>query len=116
MDLIVQPDAGIEPLVRAIIRAKSQIDIVIFRFDVRELERALIDAVHRGVAVRALIAHTAKNGEKRLRDLEKRLGAAGVDVVRTGDDLVRYHGKLLVIDRQWGFVLGFNYTARDIRN
>ena len=115
MQLIVQPEDGIAPIVRAIGRAKSQIDIVIFRADIRELERALIEAVHRGVSVRALVAHTANKGEKRLRDLEVRMAAAGIDVVRTDSDLIRYHGKLLVIDRQWAFVLGFNFTFRDIR-
>ena len=116
MRLIVQPSDGIAPLVRAVVRAKSHIDIVIFRFDLREMERALLEAVERGVTVRALIAHTNKNGEMGLRDLEERLADAGVDVVRTTNDLVRYHGKLLVIDRQWAFVLGFNYTGRDIRH
>jgi phosphatidylserine/phosphatidylglycerophosphate/cardiolipin synthase-like enzyme len=116
MQLIVQPDDGIAPLVRDIVRAKSSIDIVIFRFDIRELERALLDAVARGVKVRALVAHTANKGEKMLRDLEQRFADGGVEVVRTGTDLVRYHGKLLIIDRQWAFVLGFNYTHRDIKN
>ncbi len=34
---------------------------------------------------------------------------------RTDDDLVRYHGKVLVIDNRRAFVLGFNYTCQDIR-
>ena len=33
---------------------------------------------------------------------------------RTADDMVRYHGKLLVIDRRQALVLGFNYTRQDI--
>jgi phosphatidylserine/phosphatidylglycerophosphate/cardiolipin synthase-like enzyme len=115
MQLIVQPEDGIAPLVRDIMRAKSSIDIVIFRFDMRELERALLDAVARGVKVRALVAHTAKRGEKTLRELEQRFNDAGVEVARTSDDLIRYHGKLLIIDRRWASVLGFNYTHRDIK-
>jgi phosphatidylserine/phosphatidylglycerophosphate/cardiolipin synthase-like enzyme len=63
--------------------------------------------------VRALIANTNRGGEKRLRKLEQRLLEAGVTVARTGDDLIRYHGKLLMADDEL-FVLGFNYTRLDI--
>jgi cardiolipin synthase len=40
---------------------------------------------------------------------------AGVTVARTDDDLVRYHGKLLVIDGKRLYVIGFNYTRLDIQ-
>lgn len=43
----------------------------------------------RGVVVRALIAHTNRGGEERLRKLEQRLLKAGLTVCRTKDDLVR---------------------------
>jgi phosphatidylserine/phosphatidylglycerophosphate/cardiolipin synthase-like enzyme len=113
MKLIIQPDDGLMPLLTAIKQAKQTIDIVIFRFDRPELERAIAAAVTRGVIVRALIAHTNRGGEKNLRKLEMRLLEAGVTVARTADDLTRYHGKMLVVDDTL-FVLGFNYTALDI--
>ena len=70
MKLIIQPGDGVAPVVRAIQKAKKTIDIVIFRFDRSDIERALHAAVKRGVVVRALIAHTNRGGEKRLRKLE----------------------------------------------
>jgi phosphatidylserine/phosphatidylglycerophosphate/cardiolipin synthase-like enzyme len=51
---------------------------------------------------------------KQLRKLENRLLEAGAWVARTDDDMVRYHGKLLVIDNEALYLLGFNYTRRDI--
>ena len=114
MKLIIQPDEGVAPLVRAITRAKKTIDIVIFRFDRREVEQALKAAVGRGVAVRAIIAHTNKGGEKGLRKLEQRLLEAGVIVARTADDLARYHGKLMIVDGRTLNLYGFNYTKLDI--
>lgn len=114
MLLITQPDDGVAPLVKAITRAKKCADIVIFRFDIKEIEEALTAAVKRGVVVRALIAHTNRGGESKLRKLESRLLEAGATLSRTADDMVRYHGKLLVTDRQKAFVLGFNYTRQDI--
>lgn len=114
MQVIVQPRDGIAPLIKAIKRARKTIDIVIFRFDMDKIEKALHDAVERGVVVRALIAHTNRGGKGELRKLESRLLKRGATLSRTADDMVRYHGKLLVVDRERAFVLGFNYTKQDI--
>ena len=113
MKLIIQPDDGIAPLLLAIKRAKKSIDSVIFRFDRIELEKALAAAVGRGVVVRALIAHTNRGGEKRLRKLEMAFLASGVTVCRTADDLARHHGKMMIVDGEL-HVFGFNYTELDI--
>lgn len=114
MQLILQPDDGVAPLIDAMNRAKKTIDIVIFRFDIDAIEKALNAAVGRGVVVRALIAHTNRGGESKLRKLESRLLKVGVTLSRTADDMVRYHGKLLIVDGRRAFVLGFNYTKQDI--
>lgn len=116
MKLIIQPDAGVAPLLSAVRRAKRSIDIVVFRFDLDELEDEIAAAVKRGVAVRALIAHTNTGGDKRLRKLEMRMLERGVTVCRTEDDLVRYHGKVLIADRRKAYVLGFNYTGLDVKS
>lgn len=113
MKLIVQPESGVLPIVQALRSAKRTISIYIFRFDRPEIEKALAAAVARGVRVRALIAHTNRGGESRLRKLEQRLLALGVTVARTGDDLLRYHGKFLVADDVL-HVFGFNFTKLDI--
>lgn len=113
MKLITQPDDGLMPILRPVKRARKAIDIVIFRFDRVELEKALEAAVARGVVVRALIAHTNRGGEKNLRRLELRLLDAGVTVARTAADLPRYHGKMLIVDGVL-YVFGFNYTKLDI--
>src|SRR5213593_1886112 len=115
MKLIVQPDAGIAPIVLAIKQAKKSIDILIFRLDRLEIARALGAAVARGVRVRALTAHTNRGGTKSLRKLEMSLLEAGVTVSRTADDLVRYHGKLMIIDQRILHVYGFNFTALDMQ-
>jgi cardiolipin synthase len=90
------------------------VDIVIFRFDRAELEAGLKAAVGRGVLVSALIAYANRGGEKSLRKLEMRLLGAGVTVSRTASDLVRYHDKMLIIDRRTLYALSFNFTHLDI--
>ena len=113
MKLIIQPDDGLKPLVKEVKRAKKALDLVIFRFDRPELEKALEAAVARGVNVRALIAHTNRGGEKNLRKLETRLLNAGVTVTRSADNLPRYHAKMMIADGTL-HVFGFNYTKMDI--
>ena len=115
MKLIIQPDDGLNPLIEAIGKARRTLEIAIFRFDEPEVERALVGAVKRGVSVQALIAFTNRGGEKRLRGLETRLLAAGAAVARTNDDLTRYHGKYLIVDRRKVLILAFNFTRSDLR-
>lgn len=114
LKLLIQPQDGVKEILSAIKKAKKTIEIVIFRFDRAEIEAALKAAVRRGVSVSALIAYANRGGEKRLRTLEMRLLDAGVNVSRTADDLVRYHDKLLIVDRRVVYVLSFNFTHLDI--
>jgi phosphatidylserine/phosphatidylglycerophosphate/cardiolipin synthase-like enzyme len=116
VDLIVQPTDGIAPIIDAIERAEKALDLMIFRFDLKKVEEATEAAAARGVAVRALIAHTNKGEEKRLRQLEQRMLDRGITVTRTGHELVRYHGKMLIVDREELHVYGFNYTALDLKS
>src|SRR5262245_20224076 len=112
--LLVQPGAGSAALVEGINRSSKSIEIVIFRFDRREIEAALKAAAARGVFVHALVTYRNRGGEKSLRKLEMRLLESGVTVARTSDDLLRYHDKFMIIDRQQLFLLAFNFTALDI--
>jgi phosphatidylserine/phosphatidylglycerophosphate/cardiolipin synthase-like enzyme len=114
MKLLIQPRDGVAPILAAIKKAKTRIEVLIFRFDRDDIERALHAAIGRGVQVHALIAHTNHGGAERLRKLEQRLLGAGATVDRTGDDFVRYHGKLMIVDRTTLLVLGYNYTRLDI--
>jgi cardiolipin synthase A/B len=113
MNLIIQPEAGVWPVVQAIQRAKQRVDIAIFRIDSREVEKSLAAAVQRGAKVRVLVAHTNKGGEGRLRKFEGRMLEAGVTVVRTGDDFIRYHGKFLLADHTL-HLFAFNFTEADM--
>jgi phosphatidylserine/phosphatidylglycerophosphate/cardiolipin synthase-like enzyme len=112
--LLIQPGDGVQRLVKGIKKAKERVEIMIFRFDRTEIERALIDAAERGVFVHALIAFTNRGGEQNLRKLEKRFLANGITVARTAGDLVRYHGKMMIIDRKELYVNAFNFTYLDI--
>jgi len=114
MKLIIQPDDRIEPVLKAIRKARKYIDVLIFRLDRPDIARELQAAVGRGVSVRALTAYTNRGGDKGLRKLEMQLLEGGVTVSRTADDLVRYHGKMMIVDNRVLHVYGFNFTTLDI--
>jgi cardiolipin synthase len=116
MKLIVEPEGGIGPVLDAIAHARTAIDIVIFRLDCRSVTRGLEDAVGRGVLVRAMIARKHRGHSRDLRKLERRLLRSGVVLSRTAGDLVRYHGKMMIVDRRVLHVYGFNYTRRDYKS
>lgn len=114
MRLIIEPADGVAPVLSAIKRARKSVEIAIFRLDRKDVEMALTAAAAKGVRVTALIAFANRGGEKRLRQLELRFLAAGIIVARTSDDLARYHGKYILIDRRVLYVLSFNFTRLDI--
>src|SRR5882672_2093409 len=91
MKLIIEPDGGSAPVIKAIKQARKSVD------------------------VRALTAASNRGGNKKLRKLELHLLEAGVTVSRTADDFVRYHGKMMILDRTWLHVYGFNFTALDMK-
>ncbi|HEY2932218.1 MAG TPA: phospholipase D-like domain-containing protein [Acidobacteriota bacterium] len=113
MNLRVQPEDGVAPLLSAVNHARKSIEIAIFRFDYDAIEKALKAAVGRGVLVHALIAHTNGDGKK-LRKVALALLEAGVTVTRTADNFSRYHDKILIIDGRELHLLGFNFTHLDI--
>jgi len=114
LKLITEPADGAAPLLALIKSAKRSVEMAIFRFDRKDIETALKAAAARGVKVTALIAFANRGGEQVLRQLELRFLAAGITVARTSDDLIRYHGKYILIDRRVLCVLSFNFTRLDI--
>ncbi len=116
MRLLVQPGDGVAPLVKGIAKARKSVEIVIFRFARTEVEAALAEAVKRGVSVHALIGRAESSGGDHIRRLEERLLEMGATVARTSDDLLRYHGKMMIVDRGELYLLAFNFTYLDIEH
>jgi cardiolipin synthase A/B len=113
--LIIEPDAGVGPLLAGIKSAKKSVEIAIFRFDRRDVEAALrAAATTKRVGVTAVIAFANRGGEQNLRKLELRFLDDGIIVARSANDLIRYHAKYILIDRRVLYVLSFNFTRLDI--
>jgi len=114
--VIIQPRDGIAPLLEGINQAAESVEIVIYRLDRLEIEQALVQAAARGVRVHALITYTNKDDLPDIKKLEKRLTERNVTVTRTAEDLIRYHSKVMIIDRRKLYLLTFNFTFLDIHH
>jgi cardiolipin synthase A/B len=116
MQVIIQPRDGIEPFLDGIRRAEESVEIILYRLDRLEIEQELVAASVRGIRVHALVTYTNKEDLKEIRKLERRLLERGVRVTRTAEDLVRYHSKMMIIDRRTLYLLTFNFTFLDIHH
>lgn len=116
MNVIVQPRDGIAPLLDAIRGAERTIELTIYRADRLEIEQGLVEAADRGVRVHVLTTTTNRDDAKNLRKLEARLKATRVRVSQTATDLVRYHNKMMIVDRQTLYLLTFNFSFLDIHH
>jgi len=116
MQVIIQPRDGIEPFLEGIRQAEESVEIILYRLDRLEIEQELVAATARGVHVHALVTYTNKEDLKEIRKLERRLAERGVKVTRTAEDLVRYHTKMMIIDRRTLYLLTFNFTFLDIHH
>ncbi len=116
MQVIIQPRDGIGPLLDGIRLAQNSVEIIIYRLDRLEIEQALVEAAARGVSVHVLITYTNREDLKEIKKLERRLAECRVAVTRTAEDLIRYHGKMMIVDRRILYLLTFNYTFLDIHH
>ena len=113
MRVIIQPRDGVEPLIEGIGQAKTSVEIIIYQLDRLEIEQALIEAAASGVQVHALITYTNKDDLPEIKRFEKRLTKSGVRA-RSPQKLVRYHCKMMIVDRRRLFLLTFNFASFDI--
>ena len=92
--------------------AQEELAISLFRCDDFAILDALADAVSRQVKVRALVTPTAKNWDRRLRELETTLESMGAAVTRYSGPLTKYHAKYIVADRHTALVASLNFTRK----
>ena len=112
-NLIVMPDDGIQPLLKAIGRARSSIEIKVFLFSEARLITAVIEAHKRGVKVRVMLNPARRSGESDNDVTYHILADAGLDVRATHPDFQITHEKSMVIDEQVAYIKSLNWASRN---
>jgi cardiolipin synthase A/B len=111
--LIVMPEDGPGPVLRAIRSAQRSLDIKMFLFSEMTLVAALIAAHRRGVRTRVMLNPARRSGEPENVETGRALAAAGVEVRDTSPEFVVTHEKSLVIDGRIGLVQSLNWTPKN---
>ena len=113
VDRVIIEPADRRPAILGVIdAARERLDLSVFRCDDDGVLMALERAVRRGVRVRALVTGRAKGSKAQLKLLRKALKAAGVEVRRYSDIVVRYHAKYIVADDDTAIVASLNFTRK----
>ncbi len=111
--LIVMPDDGIQPLLKAIGRARSSIEIKVFLFSESRLVNAVIEAYKRGVKTRIMLNPARRSGESDNELTYHILHDAGLDVRATHPEFQVTHEKSMVIDEQVAYIKSLNWAPRN---
>jgi cardiolipin synthase A/B len=112
--LLVMPDDTVRPLLAAIQGAKKSIRVKMFLFSHPELLTALIEAKKRDVHVRVMLNPARRSGKSENKATEKKLKAAGVEVIDTNPDFDVTHEKSMVVDEEVAYIESFNWDLKDL--
>jgi cardiolipin synthase len=111
--LIVEPDAGMEPVLSAIRAATSSVDAVMYEINDQDIEQALADAQTRGVAVRVLLNH-GYLGKPSIKNASAYayFTSHHVPVRWTSSSFALTHQKTLLVDKKVALILTFNFVPK----
>jgi len=110
--LIVQPDDGIEPILKTIEKAKKSLDIKMFQFTDPILIHAVIGAHKRGVAVRVMLNPSRFTGEHDNDEAFSMFRDAKVPVEETNPKYPITHEKSMVVDGKQAFIMSLNWAPK----
>ena len=111
--LVVQPDFSRAPVLDIINGAMSSLDLVIYEMDDVEVINAMLNAVQRGVKVRAIFdirsRHFIPNPNPATMEI---MAAGGIEVKEAPYELFNItHQKTLVADNAVAMIMGFNLCS-----
>jgi len=110
--LIVEPAAGITPVLNMVEGATRSIDLVMYELYDQQIENALISAESHGIAVRVLL-NEGENGAATSSETQSAyntLQAAGVPVHWAPAYFALTHQKTLIVDGDSALIMTFNLT------
>jgi len=111
--LITEPAAGIAPVIRFISSARHSVEVVMYEFEDRSIERALAGDAARGVDVRVLLnGGYYGDGFPENEAADTYLRAHGVAVRWTPRTFALTHQKSVEVDGRAAMVLSFNFTPQ----
>ena len=112
MTVLIQPEAGVGPVVALIERATQYICVKMFTFTSPMLVTALLAAVRRGVLVRVMLNPHRSSGSRANDQTLDQLRDGGVICSWTNPAFVVTHEKSMVIDDRTVLIATFNFCEK----
>jgi cardiolipin synthase A/B len=112
--LLVMPDDTVQPILEGIHGAKKSIRVKMFLFSHPELLSAVIEAKKRGVQVRVMLNPARRSGKLENQATQRKLKAAGLEVIDTNPDFEVTHEKSMVVDDEVAYIKSFNWDVKDL--
>ncbi len=110
--LIIVPDDGIEPFVKAIAEAKRSIEIKMFQFSEPRLMEEVARAHRRGVALRIMLNPSRFTGEHDNDEAFQFFHQAAIPVQETAPRFLITHEKSMVIDKKEAYIMSLNWAPK----
>jgi len=110
--LIVEPDDGIDPILKTIEGAKKSLDIKMFQFTDPVLMTAVADAHKRGLKVRVMLNPSRFTGEHDNDEAFEFFKNAKVNVKETNPKYPITHEKSMVVDGKQAFIMSLNWAPK----
>jgi phosphatidylserine/phosphatidylglycerophosphate/cardiolipin synthase-like enzyme len=107
------PDDGIQPLLKAIGKARRSIEIKVFLFSETRLVDAVIATHKRGVKARVMLNPSRRSGESDNELTYHMLADSGVEVRATHPDFQVSHEKSMIIDEEVAYIQSLNWAPRN---
>jgi cardiolipin synthase A/B len=108
--LIIEPEMGRAPLLKAINEAKSSIDLVMYGFTDMQFADALIEAKKNNINVRVLLQHFPYKSAEQNQAVINHLQKAKVSLVWPDKDYKLTHQKTFLLDQNKAIIMTFNLT------
>ncbi len=112
LTLIIEPQAGVAPILAAIDNAKKSVDLVIYQLSDEQVEQALVAAKNRGLAVRVMLNPGYYGAQKFNHNAYAYFAAQNIPVHWTPAYFALTHQKTLIIDNQTALIMTFNLTPK----
>lgn len=115
-ELIIEPDAGRGPLLKAIQEAKTTIHLVMYGFTDGEILYALTQAKKKGKKVQVLLEPYPYKAETENNHAIHYLQNAHIDLQTANPDFKLTHQKTFILDNKRAIIMTFNLTRSSFKN
>lgn len=110
VNLFIEPDDGIAPVVDAIESAEKSIDLEVYILSSDEIMKRLIEAKKRGIIVRVILEESPYSGFSANKEAKEKLSHYSIDVKWSNRVYVYTHSKFIVVDGKIAIIMTSNLT------